>query len=103
MSATVSARSRAALWCATLASRPSRAATSTVTCARRASALEAGKAGEATSDRPTGLTVEQLVSFGEDACGRVYTVSIQGSVSRLRDGERTRCKLPEAPVKRQRR
>ncbi len=72
-------------------------------CAAGIRALKAGEAGEATSDRPTGLTVEQLVSFGEDACGRVYTVSIQGSVSRLRDGERTRCKLPEAPVKRQRR
>jgi hypothetical protein len=37
------------------------------------------------------------VSFGEDACGRVYTVSIAGPVSRIRDGTGTPCALPEAP------
>ena len=45
----------------------------------------------------TGLRVATLVSFGEDACGRLYTVSLQGPVARLRDGASTACDLPEAP------
>ncbi len=60
-------------------------------------AIRAVKPGDGRSDRATGLSVEQLVSFGQDACGRVYTVSIQGPVSRIRDGRRTPCGLPEAP------
>ena len=34
-------------------------------------------------DRATGLRVRQLVSFGEDARGRVYAVSLNGPVYRL--------------------
>jgi glucose/sorbosone dehydrogenase len=34
-------------------------------------------------DRPVGLAVDQLVSFGEDAGGCVYTVSLDGPVSKL--------------------
>ena len=43
----------------------------------------------------TGLSVTRLVSFGEDACGRLYTVSLSGPVSRIRDGAGTSCDLPE--------
>ena len=43
----------------------------------------------------TGLSVNTLVSFGQDACGRLYTVSLGGPVSRIRDGAGTRCDLPE--------
>ena len=34
-------------------------------------------------DRPTGLSVDSLVSFGEDAGGCVYTVSLDGPVSKI--------------------
>lgn len=39
--------------------------------------------GGATGDRATGLSVSSLVSFGEDGRGRVYTVSLNGPVSRI--------------------
>jgi len=37
----------------------------------------------ASAPRSLGLTVPRLVSFGEDGCGRVYAVSIDGPVYRL--------------------
>jgi glucose/arabinose dehydrogenase len=37
----------------------------------------------ASGDRAEGLTVTSPVSFGEDACGRVYVASLAGTVSRL--------------------
>ena len=40
--------------------------------------------GKATGDRRTGLDVPELSSFGEDARGRVYAVSLNGPVYRLR-------------------
>ena len=40
-------------------------------------------AGRATSVRTTSLRVESLSSFGEDARGRVYAVSLDGPVYRL--------------------
>jgi glucose/arabinose dehydrogenase len=40
-------------------------------------------AGGATGDADTGLHVSTLASFGEDACGRVYAVSLDGPVYRL--------------------
>jgi len=43
----------------------------------------------------TGLSVNRLGSFGQDACGRLYTISISGPVSRVRDGAGTSCDLPE--------
>ena len=44
-------------------------------------------AGSASGDRSLGLkTVEQLSSFGEDALGRVYVVSLAGPVYRLAAG-----------------
>jgi glucose/arabinose dehydrogenase len=39
--------------------------------------------GAATGDADTGLHVSTLSSFGEDACGRVYAVSLDGPVFRL--------------------
>ena len=43
----------------------------------------------------TGLAVDGLVSFAEDACARLYTVSLNGPVARIRDGAATACNLPE--------
>ena len=37
----------------------------------------------ASGDRGEGIDVANLVSFGEDSCGRIYTVSELGQVSRL--------------------
>jgi glucose/arabinose dehydrogenase len=39
--------------------------------------------GRARGDKRLGPSVERLVSFGEDARGRIYTVSLEGAVSRL--------------------
>lgn len=43
-------------------------------------------AGRASDDRDTGLNVGGLSSFGEDGRGRVYAVSLYGSVYRLTAG-----------------
>jgi glucose/arabinose dehydrogenase len=43
----------------------------------------------------TGLIVDQLTSFGEDACGRIYTSALTGTVSRLQDGAPSPCPSPE--------
>jgi glucose/arabinose dehydrogenase len=48
--------------------------------------------GGATGDAATGLHVSTLASFGEDACGRVYAVSLDGPVYRLAQGGA--CVLP---------
>lgn len=61
-------------------------------------AIRAVLPGDASSDRNAGISVSSLVAIGEDACGRVYTVSIEGPVSRIRDGAATACNLPEAPA-----
>ena len=42
--------------------------------------------GRATEDRGLGLRVASLSSFGEDARGRVYAVSLDGPVYRFRSG-----------------
>jgi glucose/arabinose dehydrogenase len=39
--------------------------------------------GRSADDRPTGLTVPRLASFGTDADGRLYAVSLDGAVYRL--------------------
>jgi glucose/arabinose dehydrogenase len=58
---------------------------------RAATITAAGAAGDA----GTGLTVGDLSSFGEDACGRVYATSLAGAVYRLaQSGE---CVPPPAP------
>ncbi len=49
------------------------------------------------SDAPVGLSVAQLSSFGEDACGRLYVVSLAGRVSRLQDGAVGPCLLVALP------
>jgi glucose/arabinose dehydrogenase len=41
------------------------------------------RTGGADDDRPLGLTVGELSSFGEDASGRVYATSLRGRVYRL--------------------
>ena len=45
-------------------------------------------------DRPVGIHVPEVSSFGEDACGRVYVASRQGEVARLIDGTPTDCGQP---------
>src|SRR4051812_32584242 len=45
--------------------------------------VKLGRRGGASGDRATSLSVGNLVSFGEDARGRVYTVSLDGDVSRV--------------------
>jgi glucose/arabinose dehydrogenase len=50
--------------------------------------------GGASADAATGLHVSTLASFGEDACGRVYAVSLDGPVFRL--AQSGACVLPAA-------
>ena len=44
-----------------------------------------------------GLSVPQLSSFGEDACGRIYTASLTGAVSRLQENAPSPCAFPGTP------
>jgi hypothetical protein len=41
----------------------------------------------------TGLAIQTLSSFGEDACGRIYAASLNGPVYRIQDGEPTTCAI----------
>ena len=52
----------------------------------------------ASEDREEPIDVASVVSFGTDACHRVYVVSIAGPVSRLQDGAATQCPAPGAPA-----
>lgn len=53
----------------------------------------------ASGDRSEGIVVNKLVSFGEDSCGRLYTVSELGEVARLVGPQPTPCGAsPAAPV-----
>jgi glucose/arabinose dehydrogenase len=45
--------------------------------------VKLGRGGGASGDRGVGVSVQELVSFGEDARGRVYAVSLGGVVYRL--------------------
>ena len=45
--------------------------------------VKLGRSGGASGDRATKLSARHLVSFGEDARGRLYTVSVDGPVSRV--------------------
>jgi hypothetical protein len=45
--------------------------------------VKLGRSGGASGDRTVGVSVDQLVSFGEDAQGHVYAVSLNGGVFRL--------------------
>ena len=49
---------------------------------------------DAIGDRSENLPVPFLVSFGEDSCGRVYAVSLEGPVYRLADATPTDCAAP---------
>src|SRR5213078_2117503 len=52
----------------------------------------------ASGDSAVGLHREQVVAFGEDACGHVYVVSLTGgTVDRIQDGAVGRCVLRPAP------
>jgi len=57
-------------------------------------AVTLGAAG-ASGDTATGLHVPTLASFGEDACGRLYAVSLDGPVYRL--AQSGACTPPAAP------
>ena len=57
-------------------------------CARALRSVDLANPG---GDASTGLSVEQLSSFGEDACGRVLVVSLAGPVYRLVDGTPSPC------------
>jgi hypothetical protein len=48
----------------------------------------------ATDDRPVGLTINGLSSFGEDSCGHVYATALEGPVYRL-DGDAPPAPCPE--------
>ena len=45
--------------------------------------VKLGRRSGATGNRTIGVSVQNLVSFGEDARGHVYAVSIDGGVFRL--------------------
>jgi hypothetical protein len=53
----------------------------------------------ATDDRSAGLPHrDQIVDFGEDACGHVYVVSLTaGTVDRIQDGAIGACVLRPGP------
>jgi glucose/arabinose dehydrogenase len=52
----------------------------------------------AVDDRPAGLpTRTNLSSFGEDACGHIYVVSLNGSVDRVQDGAVGACVFKPTP------
>ena len=52
-------------------------------CHAELRAVKLGRRGGASGDRGLGLSVQNLVSFGEDSRGRVYAVSLGGPVYRL--------------------
>jgi hypothetical protein len=45
-------------------------------------------------DRSTGLSVQMIVGFGEDGCGHVHVVSLNGPVYRIQDGAPSPCREP---------
>jgi glucose/sorbosone dehydrogenase len=49
-------------------------------------------------DKPTGLTMTALTSFGEDACGHIYAASFNGEVYRIQDGALSPCSLNGQPT-----
>ena len=53
-------------------------------CVGELRSFTADPSGDGGDDRPLGLAVEALSSFGEDADGHVYAVSLSGPVYRLR-------------------
>src|SRR5215216_6639008 len=61
------------------------------------SGLESVVLGDPAAPAATGLSVPALASFGEDACGRIYTASLGGAVSRLQEGAPSPCSFPPEP------
>jgi hypothetical protein len=57
----------------------------------RSLVLPAGPDGAASGDRSEGLSVPNPVSFGEDACGRVYVVAGGGAVYRFEGASPLSC------------
>ena len=51
-----------------------------------------------TTDRSEGIHVEDLNSFGEDSCGRLYAVSGNGPIYRMVGQESALCPTVEGPV-----
>ena len=82
--ATATARSPAASSSATAPCPRSTAATCSATSAAAGSSRRRLRPGGATRQRTTRLNVPNLSSFGEDARGRVYAVSLDGPVYRHR-------------------
>jgi hypothetical protein len=52
-------------------------------CKSALRSVKLGRNGGASGDKRAGVSVPSLVSFGEDAHGRVYAVSLDGGVFRL--------------------
>jgi hypothetical protein len=64
----------------------------------RSLVLPSTPGGIASGDRSEGLAVASPVSFGEDACGRIYVVSNGGAVYRLQGDPELECPSPPAPA-----
>jgi hypothetical protein len=52
-------------------------------CRSAIRSVKLGRARGASGDRDVGISLSQLVSFGEDARGHVYAVSLGGRVAQL--------------------
>ena len=63
----------------------------------RSLVLPAEAGGTASDDRSEGLTVATPTSFGEDACGRLYVASEEGTVYRLAGATPPVCPVAAAP------
>ncbi|MDA0174189.1 PQQ-dependent sugar dehydrogenase [Solirubrobacter taibaiensis] len=63
-----------------------------------APALRSVDLANAASDASLGINVPNLSSFGEDACGRLFVVSLDGPVYRLIDGALSACDLGSPPA-----
>ncbi|MDA0184097.1 PQQ-dependent sugar dehydrogenase [Solirubrobacter phytolaccae] len=63
-----------------------------------ATGLRSVDLGNPRSDAALGLSVQGLSSFGEDACGRIFVVSLNGPVWRLVDGAPSACDLGSPPA-----
>ena len=61
-----------------------------------ASAIRSVDLANPASDAATGLSVSSVSSFGQDACGRIFVVSLAGTVSRLVDGALSPCVVTPA-------
>jgi hypothetical protein len=62
------------------------------------SALRSAAPRTGADDKPAGLTVSALTSFGEDACGHIYAASLNGPVYRIQDGALSPCASGSGPA-----